>query len=826
MHLQRILARIESKSAPLFGRSGFRSLPLVFYSTQKKTVDERFIADNRNGGNGLIKNLAELVAEDSVGDNNGHREISKSALAKNLASLVQQSYETRNRMPKPRSRLESRRFFELRIKKRVKHQYRDGKFHDLMSNVIADPNTLKDAYDCLRASSNVDLSSDSDPLPFELMAEELADESFDVSRNTYMISSRGTKVKKSKLVLPGLKLRVVQEAIRIVLEVVYRPHFSKISHGFRSGRSRASALKYIRREISEPDWWFTVLVCKKLDKPILRRVESLMEEKIDDLNLFGMIWKMFDAGVLNVEFGSFAKGCGLPQEGALSPILMNIYLDLFDQEVYRLSMRYTISAPCENTSQSKLRGIFRRQINGNDREKIPSTRVHCCRFMDEFFFAVTGSKEVAVDFKSDVTNFLKNSLDLDIDEGDRTDVLASNDPHGVRFLGLCIRRRPRENDGGGVRAVHKLRDKVKIFAEQKRESWIEGEFQIGRKWLAHGLKKVKESEIEQLADPGSTLCRISGHRKPGMKTDHWYKLLLKIWMQDVNPKRASSEEFVLAKKIVEPALPDELTDSYREFEKRVDEYVASETASMLALLPDKSPDRGYVTEILAPVNNISKRLHRYGLTNAEGYARTCYILILFDDDQIVDWFVGIVRRWVRWFVDCDNFAEVKLAISTQVRMSCIRTLASKYRIHETEIAKKFDEELSRIPSLPTDEIELEGVYSDMVLSENELDGASMYGVSDSGACSISVARIGRESGICSVIGCTAAAAPVAYAVNVMERQKFPAWTTGFSSSIHGGFHRRKMGICRDHLKDLFLGEISLQSLDFCGRNGLVKEEKE
>ncbi|XP_051147727.1 nuclear intron maturase 4, mitochondrial-like [Andrographis paniculata] len=261
-------------------------------------------------------------------------------------------------MPKPRSRLESRRFFELQIKKKVKQQYRDGKFHDLMSNVIADPNTLKDAYDCLRASSNVDLSSDSNPLSFELMAEELADRSFDVSGNTYTISSQGAKVKKSKLVLPGLKLWVVQEAIRIVLEVVSRPHFSKISHGFRSGRSRVSALKYIRREISDPDWWFTVLVCKKLDEPILRRIESLMEEKVDDLNLFGMIWKMF---------GSFAKGCGLPQEGALSPILMNIYLDLFDREVYRLSMRYTICAPCENTSQSKLCGVFRRQVNGDDR---------------------------------------------------------------------------------------------------------------------------------------------------------------------------------------------------------------------------------------------------------------------------------------------------------------------------------------------------------------------------------------------------------------------------------------------------------------------------
>ncbi|KAL0337038.1 UNVERIFIED_CONTAM: Nuclear intron maturase 4, mitochondrial [Sesamum calycinum] len=274
-----------------------------------------------------------------------------------------------------------------------------------------------------------------------------------------------------------------------------------------------------------------------------------------------------------------------------------------------MSMQYETSKCCnaeEHTSNSKLRSWFRRQIDGNDVQqynvgKNSGVRVHCCRFMDEIFFAISGPKEVALAFKSDIERYLKNSLYLDVES--QGDILACSDARGVQFLGILIKRRLKEN--AAVRAVHKLKDKVKAFAEQKQESWDAGAARIGKKWLAHGLKKVKESEIKHLADSSSVLHQISCHRKSGMETDHWYKVLLKIWMQDVNAKSAESEEIILAKHITEPALPQELRDSYYEFKKRAKEYISSETASTLALLPGSSPtDSGYITEMIAPANII------------------------------------------------------------------------------------------------------------------------------------------------------------------------------------------------------------------------------
>ncbi|CAA0842972.1 Intron maturase- type II family protein [Striga hermonthica] len=826
-----LLRRIVSVEPKLYlrvtnaGRSVQRYLPVSFFSTQKQH-DQYSAGDKGIRKLALAENLANVLDESSNYSVDKDEGTGKMALAKNLASVVQESHDDHVRKSRPRTRLEVKRFLEMRIKKKVKEQYGNGKFQDLMKKVIADPNTLREAYGCIRAASNVDSSSKDDNLPFESMAHELASGEFDIKTNTYSIFTRGSKDKKEKLVFPKLKLRVVQEAIRIVLEVVYRPHFSKISHGLRSGRDHCSALRYIRKEISNPDWWFTFIINKKLDDCILGKLFSSMEDKIDDPGLYAVLKDMFDANVLNMEFGGFPKGHGLPQEGILSPILMNVYLDLFDREIYRMSMHYETSYACNNVehhnTRSKLRGWFRRQINGkcvqegnvgND----TNVRVHCCRFMDEIFFAISGPKETALSLKSEIEGFLKNELYLEVDNNNEAGILSCGDPSGVKFVGTLIKRRLKE--GPALQAVHKLKDKVKLFAEQKRESWDEGAVRIGKKWLAHGLKKVKESEIEQLADKSSVLHRISCFRKPGMKSDHWYKELLKIWLQDLRDAKKTpenSEEIILARNIVEPALPQELKDAYYEFQKQAEEYVTSETALAQALLSGPSTSPEYVTTtnvIIAPVKVVMKCLNRYGLVNQEGHARTCHVLILLDDSQIFSWFAGLVNRWLRWFDGCDNFDQVKNIISNQVRMSCVRTLAAKYRIHEREIEKKFDLELSKIPS--TQEIELEEANKELVSREFKYDGALTYGINYCGLCLVSLARNVGQSRPCGcfVVGCGESASCV-YTLHVMERKRFPGWKTGFSGCIHPSLHRRRMGLCRQHLVDLFLGDISLQSIDF------------
>ncbi|CAO2827689.1 unnamed protein product [Amaranthus hypochondriacus] len=791
-----------------FYKNGFFSVTLNGVSTAKAPATAR-----------IYMGISRAFFSTFQGTNND--DVEKMTLGKSLASVIVESSLDDNVKDSSRpemGRIGMKRLLEMRVKKRVKQHYVNGKFYDLFMKVIADPKTLLDAYNCIRVNSNVGVVTfENAGICFESLAEDLANDRFDVEANTFRVSTRGRATKES-LVLPNLKLKVVQEAMRIVLEVVYRPYFSKISHGGRNGRGHLSAFKYICKEVSDPDWWFTVLVSKKLDGVVLAKLLSTIEDKINDHRLCEMIRSMFDAQVLNVEFGGFPKGHGLPQEGILSPILLNIYLGLFDDEFHRMSMRYealdSISKLDEKASQSKLRSWLRRHIKYNGENPIDcetsGLRVYSCRFMDEIFFAISGSKAVAISLKSEVQSYFQGCLHLDVHSD--AEIVPCSSGQGVRFAGALVLRIIR--DSPAVRAVHKLKEKVKIFALQKQEIWDAGTARIGKKWLAHGLRKVKESEIKHLADHNSLLSKISCYRKFGMETDHWYKQLIKIWLQDVQTKAASSEEFILSKYIAEPSLPPTLRESFYEFQRLVEEYNCSETESLRSLLPscELSQQSEAITKVIAPINVLKKRLLRYGLVNDEGYARGVRALILQDTNQIIDWFSGIGHRWLRWYRDSENFDELKIIVSDLVRKSCIRTLALKYRIHEFVIEKCFESQLSRISLSLNEDGNSEDTLDPFAHNNDE---ASMYGILYSGLCQLSLARMVSESRPCNcfVTGCSAAA-PCVYILHVMERQKFPGWNTGFSSCIHSSLNRRRIGLCKQHLKDLYMGDISLQSIDF------------
>ncbi|XP_068651007.1 nuclear intron maturase 4, mitochondrial [Aristolochia californica] len=750
------------------------------------------------------------------------------SLAKNLACLPDEPPDLVKKSCNVR--MELKRLIAFRIKKKVKGQYANGKFHDLLTEVVANPNTLRHAYDSIRLNSNVDLASPSDDLSFAAMAEQLLSGTFNIKANTLSLSTRTRR--KEVLVLPNLKLKIVQEAIRIALEVVYRPHFSKISHGCRSGRGHNSALLYICKEVKNANWWFTLPMNQKIDTSILTNLISLMAENIEDNNLFLILHQMLEAKVLNLEFGGFPKGQGLPQEGILSPILMNIYLDHFDKELYKICMRNESLTPdtgncrggnkdisCrEGNKLPKLRSWFRRQIKDENEkaEENSSLRIWSCRYMDEIFIAISGSKDVALSLKTDFRNYLENSLFLNVDDG--AEVYAVDSPNGIQFLGMVLQACGEETMA--MKAVHKLKDKVHLFALQKQELWDAGTVRIGKKWLAYGLKKIKESEIQHLADKNSILNQISHLRKDGMKTDHWFKFLLKTWMQAVNAKVANREEEILSKYITEPALPQDLRDSFYNFQKRAQEYVSSETDSTLALLSSYkgSASSGLETpstktKVFVPLHYIKKSLLRYGLINSKGFPRQVSALVLLDNIQIINWFSGLSRRWLKWYSECNNFGDIKLIIVEYVRISCIRTLASKHQMDEGLIEKKFDMELAQIPS--TEEIE-----PDMVTLKSDLqlfneDEALMYGTCNSGLCMLSLSRLRDPSRPCecSVIGCKTLSLEI-YSVHVNEKQRFPGWKTGFSTSIHPSMNQRRICLCKKHVEDLFMGYISLQAIDF------------
>ncbi|CAA6661513.1 unnamed protein product [Spirodela intermedia] len=745
----------------------------------------------------------------NAAESKGKHSPSSTSLARALACLPEDESPTEKEL----TRMEVKRSLENRIKKRVKDQFSRGKFHNLMDAVIVNGDTLRDAYDIIRLDSNVDLSSSGDDgLCFLSIAGELNGD--------------------GRLVLPNLKLRIIQEAVRVALEVVYRPHFSKLSHGGRSGRGHRSALRYVSREVGgDIDWWFTLPMNAQADINIVSKLISMMEEKIEDAHLFFFIRELFQAEVLNLR-------------GSLS-ILMNIYLDALDQELLRISMRYEClgddpSSGPQDGRRSKLRTWLRRRITGGSGGRGEETvaRFHACRFMDEVFIAIRGTRDSACSLRDEILEFLRSSLF--IEPGHLVEVLSVEAcPQGLQFLGMALRVVTGGGGSGGgggperTRAVHKLRNKVRSFAYHKKDSWEALTARLGKKCLAHGLKKLKESEIRPLRRSTPVLDQISRFRKEGMKTDHWFKTLLKVWLQDVGGAAEADEEAVLRKLFAEQALPEDLREAFLSFQLQVEGYLLAENVSTQELLSEMRKEYGggggaagdrskMVVVVEAPMRFIERRLLRYGLVDRRGNPRCVHELVLQDDALIVSWFAGLARRWLRWFADAANFRQVEATVAGRLRRSCVRTLAVKAPDGGERGGRRFAEELAATPLAGGDSNSgdlLAGGDSgsgDLLTGEDE---ALTYGVAYGGLCALTLERVAVPCRRlrCSVVGCSEGS-PAIYALRVKERQSFPGWKTGFSPAIFLGLTRRRVALCRRHVEDIYLGLISLRAVDFGSLN--------
>ena len=100
-------------------------------------------------------------------------------------------------------------------------------------------------------------------------------------------------------------------------------------------------------------------------------------------------------------------------------------------------------------------------------------------------------------------------------------------------------------------------------------------------------------------------------------------------------------------------------------------------------------------------------------------------------------------------------------------------------------------------------------------SATNTDDALMYGISCSCLVVLTLSRVivPTRQFNCFVMGCQSAS-PSMYVLHVKEKQRFPGWRTGFSSSIDGILDGKRIGLCTQHIKDIYLGHISLQSVDF------------
>lgn len=140
--------------------------------------------------------------------------------------------------------------------------------------------------------------------------------------------------------IPTVRDRVVQQALLNVLQPIFDPEFHPSSYGYRPGRSAARAVAKAERFMNRYG------LNHVADMDLSKCFDTLDH----DLILQGVNRKVSDGSILNLidlflksgmEEDGIVKATeiGCPQGGVISPLLMNIYLDSFDQYMKSLGIR-------------------------------------------------------------------------------------------------------------------------------------------------------------------------------------------------------------------------------------------------------------------------------------------------------------------------------------------------------------------------------------------------------------------------------------------------------------------------------------------------------
>lgn len=121
--------------------------------------------------------------------------------------------------------------------------------------------------------------------------------------------------------------KIVQGAIREVLEAIYEQDFLSCSYGFRPGRGAHDALRALNGIIDrgEVNWVLETDILSFFDTIDRKKLMEVVRERVVDGALLRLIGKCLSVGILDGEEFS-DPGVGTAQGSILSPLLGNIFL--------------------------------------------------------------------------------------------------------------------------------------------------------------------------------------------------------------------------------------------------------------------------------------------------------------------------------------------------------------------------------------------------------------------------------------------------------------------------------------------------------------------
>jgi RNA-directed DNA polymerase len=223
--------------------------------------------------------------------------------------------------------------------------------------------------------------------------------------------------KRRRLGIPTVRDRVVQAAIKLVLEPIFEADFQPCSYGFRPRRRAQDAIADIHLHcIHGYEWVMEGDITACFDEISHSALTDRVRRRIGDRHVLDLVKAFLKAGILHEDGVAGDTITGTPQGGILSPLLANIALSVLDEHFAEAWVE-----------DSHARARMRRRGQATYR---------LVRYADDFVVVVHGTRDHAEEVREEAATVLQ-SMGLRLSE---TKTRIAHIDEGLDFLGFRIKR--------------------------------------------------------------------------------------------------------------------------------------------------------------------------------------------------------------------------------------------------------------------------------------------------------------------------------------------------------------------------------------------------